>query len=294
VRREINRRDALRWSLVGGAALPLGALLAACGDGSGSSGARPPRRSGASPAGSTGQSGKWWLEENFAPVFKETQAVDLEVKGAIPSALAGLYVRNGSNPQSGDSSHWFFGDGMLHAVRLESGKATSYRNRYVHTALYDAKAGFGDGPPGGASNQANVSAIWHGGKLLTSGEVGLPYEMSPTDLSTVGAYDFGGKLTTAFTAHPKIDPATGQLHFFGYGFTPPYLTYHVAAADGTLLQSMEVPSTPQPNGSRIRIPASSRTAGRPTTARGSASCRWVVRVPPSSGSRSTLATSSTV
>jgi carotenoid cleavage dioxygenase len=241
VQREINRRDLLRWSLLGGAALPLGALLAACGDGSGSSGARPPRRSGASPAGSTGQSGKWWLEENFAPVLKETQAVDLEVKGAIPSALAGLYVRNGSNPQSGDSSHWFFGDGMLHAVRLEAGKATSYRNRYVHTALYDAKAGFGDGPPGGASNQANVSAIWHGGRLLTSGEVGLPYEMSPTDLSTVGAYDFGGKLTTAFTAHPKIDPATGQLHFFGYGFTPPYLTYHVAGADGTLLQSMEVP-----------------------------------------------------
>ena len=37
------------------------------------------------------------------------------------------------------------------------------------------------------------------------------------------------------TAHPKIDPATGQMHFFGYGFVPPYLTYHVADADGTLI-----------------------------------------------------------
>jgi hypothetical protein len=42
------------------------------------------------------------------------------------------------------------------------------------------------------------------------------------------------------TAHPKIDPATGKMHFFGYGFVPPYLTYHVAAADGTLEYSAEV------------------------------------------------------
>ncbi len=48
---------------------------------------------------------------------------------------------------------------------------------------------------------------------------------------------FGGKLTTAFTAHPKIDPATGLLHFFGYGFTAPFLTYHVADATGQLVHS---------------------------------------------------------
>lgn len=129
---------------------------------------------------------------------------------------------------------------MVHGIKLEDGKAKWYRNRYVHTALYDAKAGFGEGPPGGASNQANVSAFWHGGKLLTSGEVRLPYELS-TDLDNLGVYDYGGALTTAFTAHPKIDPSTGQMHFFGYGFTPPFLTYHVADADGTLIHSSEVP-----------------------------------------------------
>ena len=37
------------------------------------------------------------------------------------------------------------------------------------------------------------------------------------------------------TAHPKVDPATGRMHFFGYGFTPPYLTYYVADADGRLV-----------------------------------------------------------
>ena len=78
-------------------------------------------------------------------------------------------------------------------------------------------------------------------RLLTSGEVGYPYELSADDLSTTGLYDFSGKLTTACTAHPKIDPQTGNLHFFGYGFTPPYLTYHVTDAEGRLVSSQEVP-----------------------------------------------------
>ena len=45
------------------------------------------------------------------------------------------------------------------------------------------------------------------------------------------------------TAHPKICPRSGELHFFGYDFAPPYLTYHVADAAGTLVTSrvIEVP-----------------------------------------------------
>jgi len=245
VDRQISRRDLLRWSLLGGATIPMASLLAACSsDGSGRSAATSAGSRARAKAAAYDPSEKWWLQQNFAPVTKEVEAFDLEVTdGAIPAALAGLYVRNGSNPQSGDSSHWFFGDGMVHGIKLEDGKAAWYRNRYVHTALYDSKAGFGEGPPGGASNQANVSPIWHGDRLLTSGEVGLPYELSPDDLSTTGIYDYGGALKSAFTAHPKVDPATGLMHFFGYGFTPPYLTYHVAAPDGTLIHTSEVPVT---------------------------------------------------
>ena len=159
------------------------------------------------------------------------------MQGAIPPELSGLYVRNGSNPASGDSPHWFFGDGMVHAVRLGGGRATMYTNRYVQTEPYRARARFGEGVPGGGNNQSNVSCVWHGGRLLTSGEVGLPYELDPVDLGTVGPYDFGGALTTAFTAHPKLDPVTGRMHSFGYGFAPPYLTYHVTEADGSLVHS---------------------------------------------------------
>ncbi len=230
---EPSRRDLLRWSALVAGSLPLASILAACGSDADTTAARS---ASAGRSGSPSARG-WWLDGNFGPVAKEVEAFDLHVHGALPPELSGLYVRNGSNPQHADSSHWFFGDGMVHGVRLESGRARWYRNRYVHTSLYDAGVGFGAGVPGGSSTQSNVSALFHGGRLLTSGEVGFPYELSPSDLSTVGIQDFGGKLTTAFTAHPKIDPATGRMHAFGYGFVAPFLTYHVIEPDGTLSHS---------------------------------------------------------
>jgi len=221
----------------------LGAALAAaaCGGAEDRPRARPAAPARTPPTAPSDPDTPWWLQRGFAPVAKEVEAADLEVRGALPPTLSGTYVRNGSNPRTGTSPHWFFGDGMVHAVRLESGRARWYRNRYVRTPLYEASAGFGEGPPGGTNTQSNVSAFGFGGRLLTSGEVGLPFELDPTDLSTVGPFDFGGRLGTSMTAHPKLDPATGQLHFFGYGFVPPYLTYHVAAPDGTLVHSTEVP-----------------------------------------------------
>jgi carotenoid cleavage dioxygenase len=62
------------------------------------------------------------------------------------------------------------------------------------------------------------------------------------ELDTVGFQDYGGKLDTPFTAHPKICPVTGELHFFGYGFVPPFLTYHAVDASGELMRSIPVPT----------------------------------------------------
>lgn len=256
-----DRREVLR--LAGRAAAlalagPTVAGLAGCASGSG--GAAAPGGSTGAPGGTTGTSTRpagptgtlvaesydpsrpYWMQGNYAPVADEVELTALEVTGSLPPELTGVFVRNGSNPASGDSAHWFLGDGMVHGLRLERGKAAWYRNRYVQTPMVHTTTGIagGGGPPGGANNQSNVSAFLHAGKLLTSGEVGFPFQLDPRDLSTVGAYDFGGKLTTAMTAHPKIDPATGKLHFFGYGFVPPFLTYHVAAADGTLERSEEI------------------------------------------------------
>ena len=59
------------------------------------------------------------LEGNFAPVQDEISAENLEVEGAIPPALRGLYLRNGANPVTGYSEHWFLGQGMLHGASAE-------------------------------------------------------------------------------------------------------------------------------------------------------------------------------
>ncbi len=176
----------------------------------------------------------YWLQGNFAPVATEETVSDLRVTGSIPKALSGLFVRNGSNPPSGRSAHWFLGDGMVHGVRLEGGKASWYRNRYIRTPIQEAGKDLLDfgGIPGRENNQSNVALVHHGGKLLATGEVGWPYELNPRDLSTVGAWDFAGKLGNSMTAHPKIDPATNRMHFFGYDFIESSLTYYAAAPSG--------------------------------------------------------------
>ena len=190
----------------------------------------------------------YWLQGGFAPVTEEVVTSELVVNGSLPSSLHGIYTRNGSNPATGRSPHWFFGDGMIHGVRFERGEAVWYGNRYVDTPMYREGREFGefDGAPGAAQTQSNVSIFAHGGRLLALGEVGWPYEIAADDLSTVGPVELAGaggiSVGGNVTAHPKRDPATGLLHFFGYGFTPPYLTYYVASADGReLLRAEEIP-----------------------------------------------------
>jgi carotenoid cleavage dioxygenase len=183
------------------------------------------------------------LRGNYAPVGREVTAFDLPVRGAIPRELSGLYLRNGPNPKSGSSPHWFLGDGMVHGVRLENGRAAWYRNRWVRTRpLADPELSFvqEDGSVDRTIGVANTNVIGHAGRIYALVENGFPHELSP-ELDTLGVRDFDGKLTSAFTAHPKLCPKTGELHFFGYGFFPPFLVYHVLDAAGNLVRSHEIP-----------------------------------------------------
>jgi carotenoid cleavage dioxygenase-like enzyme len=183
------------------------------------------------------------LRGNFAPVQQEVVATDLPVEGAVPPEIRGLYVRNGPNPRTGTSIHWFLGDGMIHGIRLEDGKAAWYRNRWVRTrALLEDGAEFfrEDGTIDRTVALANTNIVCHAGKLLALVENAFPTEMT-RDLETVGSYDFDGRLDSAMTAHPKICPTTGELHFFGYSFVEPYLVYHRADAAGRLVRREEIP-----------------------------------------------------
>ncbi len=182
----------------------------------------------------------FYLRDNFAPIFDEYTDTELAVSGSIPPELNGRFFRNGPNPQTGRSAHWFLGNGMIHGVELRDGRANWYRNRYVRTALFenpqaDAVESMGDL----RMSAANTHIIRYCGKILALEEAHLPFEVSP-ELETVGAHDFGGRLQTAMTAHPKICPETGELLFFAYGLTPPYLTYYRASAEGELVQSEQI------------------------------------------------------
>jgi carotenoid cleavage dioxygenase len=75
---------------------------------------------------------------------------------------------------------------------------------------------------------------WTVVRLLSFVEVALPIELDRR-LETVGPVDFGG-IETAFTAHGKIDPATGELLAFGYQFANPHLTFYRIDRVGQLVE----------------------------------------------------------
>ncbi|MFJ4963812.1 carotenoid oxygenase family protein [Streptomyces sp. NPDC088729] len=182
-----------------------------------------------------------YLLGHYAPVPDEFDAVELTVTGALPPELDGRYLRNGPNSRPGeDPGHLFTGHGMLHGVRLRDGRAEWYRNRWVRTTrLAGAPYNRPDGTLDLAAVNANTHVIAHADRLLALVENGLPYEVTG-ELDTVGPCDFGGRLTTAMTAHPKQDPVTGELLFFGYSARPPHLVYHRLSASGELVESRDV------------------------------------------------------
>jgi carotenoid cleavage dioxygenase len=197
-----------------------------------------------------GPDAPWHLIGSRKPVFDEVTLTDLEVKGEIPRELNGRYFRNTANPQTGYTEHWFIGDGMLHGVELKDGKASWYRNRWVRTPMFEhpgvdrltlaldkEKFTFDF-----AVSAANTHVIGHGGKILALEEGSFPYELTK-ELDTVGPYNFGGKLSGPYTAHPKFCPDTGEMLGFGYAPIPPYLTYFRIDAQGNMVQSTEITVT---------------------------------------------------
>ncbi|XP_059649112.1 carotenoid 9,10(9',10')-cleavage dioxygenase 1 isoform X1 [Cornus florida] len=207
-----------------------------------------------------------YLSGNFAPVHDETPPCkDLPVIGYLPDCLNGEFVRVGPNPKFAPVAgyHWFDGDGMVHGMRIKDGKAT-YVSRYVRTSrlkqeeyfggskfmkIADLKGLFGllmvnmqmlraklkvlDVSYG--TGTGNTALIYHHGKLLALSEADKPYVLKVLedgDLQTLGMLDYDKRLAHSFTAHPKVDPFTGEMFTFGYSHTPPYITYRVISKDG--------------------------------------------------------------
>ena len=182
------------------------------------------------------------LRGNGRPVTEELTISELKVEGSIPEELDGRYVRNGANPISGMSAHPFLGDGMIHAVRLASGSAEWYRNRYVQTPFVTDSSLDNLDPAlmmNMEASKANTHIVGHAGKILALEEGHFPYVLDG-DINTVGSTDFGGVLSGSFTAHPKICPVTGEMLAFGYSLFEPYLRYLRVSAAGELVQTESI------------------------------------------------------
>ena len=190
-----------------------------------------------------------YLEGNFAPITEEVTATDLQVEGELPQELNGRYLRNGPNPidlTSRSNHHWFIGSGMVHGIRLRDGKAEWYRNRYVGSRELSTFRGQPDisGPNWNDSTGGpNTNVGTFAGKTWAMVEAGgTPVELT-YELETVGRNDFEGTLPGAFTAHPKIDPVTREMHAMVYAWPQwmDHVQYVVVGTDGKVRKTVDVP-----------------------------------------------------
>jgi len=220
-----------RRAFLGGAALGTGAAFTGLGSG-GALAATPaapqvdfpedPRAFGGGPAGTN--------------IRAEIDLFDCEVEGHLPTDLDGAFYRVGPDPQypkppehAGDIP--FDGEGHVSMFRIKDGHV-DYRTRYAQTQRFKAQREarrslfgmyrnpFTDDPSvaGLSRGTANTQLFVHHGKLLVFKEDSPPVAMDPLTLETTDDYyTFGGKLQgETHTAHPKIDPFTGELVSFGY------------------------------------------------------------------------------
>lgn len=169
----------------------------------------------------------------FTPVRVEADVEDLMVEGEIPSDLDGAFYRVQPDPKHppllGDDIA-FNGDGAITMFRFKDGKV-DLKQRYVQTDKYKlekaaGRALFGsyrnplfDDPSvkGKFRGTANTNAFFHGGYLFGLKEDSPAVAMDPNTLETFGYTNFDGTVNSpTFTAHPKIDPHTGNMCAFGY------------------------------------------------------------------------------
>ena len=168
-----------------------------------------------------------------APRRIEADVYDLQIEGQLPLQLNGTFYRCGPDPRfapiAADDIN-LNGDGMVVMFRLAEGHA-DFKSRYVRTERYELESAarralFGayrnpytNDPSvrGRDGTTANTNVVFHAGRLFALKEDGLPHQLDPHTLETLGRHDYDGKLrSVTATAHPKIDPASGEMVSFGY------------------------------------------------------------------------------
>jgi carotenoid cleavage dioxygenase len=193
--------------------------------------ADPPSPSSAAAPGPVDRA---WMAAPVQGLYRvEMDIQDCELDGRIPTDLAGAFYRVGPDPQypmmKGNIP--FDGEGHASMFRIANGRV-NYKSRFVKNERYlaNARAGrelfpmyrnpFMDDPAakGISRSTANTHIINYRDMLLAMKEDSPPTALDLLTLETkVPNYTFGGTLPSrTFTAHPKIDSASGNLVSFGY------------------------------------------------------------------------------
>ena len=178
----------------------------------------------------------------FAPDRFESRIYDCEVTGEIPKDLNGAFVRVATEwfyPSNFAHDSIFNADGLVGLFRFKNG-IVDFTERWVHTARWNKDLAarrqlyglyrnpFTDDPSIREETiakpylrtLANTNVLTHAGKLFAMKEDGPPYELDPLTLDTRGPMTFGGKYhSQTFSAHPKIDPVSGEMICYGYEAT---------------------------------------------------------------------------
>ena len=185
-----------------------------------------------------------YLSGIHMPMDEEVTLTDLPVTGTIPPVFDGRYLRIGPNPIAPDAAgyHWFTGDGMVHGIALKDGRAQWYRNRWIRSNRVGAKhpAGAAPGPRHG-HDTVNTNVIGIAGRTWALVEAGsYPVELGDTlDEQTFNAFD--DTLMGSFTAHPHLDPLTGEHHAIAYEATNPGTVRHVVlSTEGRVIREEPV------------------------------------------------------
>jgi carotenoid cleavage dioxygenase len=181
-----------------------------------------------------------FLEGIYAPMTEELTLTELATTGEIPPALDGRYLRIGPNPVKADPAgyHWFTGDGMVHGLAIAGGKALWCRNRWIRSRAVAAERGVPAAPgPRHGEDTVNTNVVAIGGKTYALVEAGSYPATLSFDLDGQAYDPFGGTLAGAFSAHPHLDPLTGENHAVCYeGRQPGLLTHVVVDAAGKVVR----------------------------------------------------------
>ncbi|HEY6253587.1 MAG TPA: carotenoid oxygenase family protein [Candidatus Angelobacter sp.] len=179
------------------------------------------------------------IEAAFPSHFQEWDGRLECAVGQVPDFVRGTYYLNGP-ARFGMGNvryrHWLDGDGMVSRLRFDR-NGIHFKNRYVQSTKFvsEQEAGralfrtFGTSFQGsrlnrvnnGLESPVNVSVYSFGERLLAFGEQGLPWELDPDSLETLGQFTFNARLNDAspMAAHPKFDAQTGEMYNFGIFFS---------------------------------------------------------------------------